>query len=104
MGCIHLSYDDFCRLTPVEVEHIYKEYREEQDSDYKDQWGRIRMLATIMIQPHLKKKITPQKLLPFPWESDTNGLQKKEATITPAQSMKRFEELAKRVEVKFTRC
>lgn len=28
----------------------------------------MRLLATISIQPHVKGKITPQKLLPLPWD------------------------------------
>lgn len=28
----------------------------------------MRLLATITIQPHVKGKLTPQKLLPLPWD------------------------------------
>lgn len=28
----------------------------------------MRMLATITVQPHVKGKLTPEKLLPLPWE------------------------------------
>lgn len=28
----------------------------------------MRMLATIVVQPHVKKKLAPKDLLPFPWE------------------------------------
>ena len=28
----------------------------------------MRMLATIVVQPHIKKKLAPKDLLPFPWE------------------------------------
>ncbi|RRC99048.1 hypothetical protein EII32_08425 [Prevotella sp. OH937_COT-195] len=98
LGCIHLSYDDFCRLTPIEFEHIYKEFRNRQDAAYKDEWERMRMLAAIVIQPHLKKKVTPQKLLPLPWESTTKKQRGKAQQLTAAESLKRFEELAKRTE------
>lgn len=97
LGCIHLSYDDFCRLTPIEFEHIYKEFKDRQDADYKDEWERMRMLAAIVIQPHLKKKVTPQKLLPFPWESATKKQLGKTRQLTAAESLKRFEELAKKI-------
>lgn len=100
MGCIHLSYDDFCRLTPIEFEHIYKEYKDKQDADYKNEWERMRMFAAIVIQPHLKQKVTPKKLLPFPWESATKKRQGKAQQLTAAESLKRFEEIAKRIEVK----
>ena len=28
----------------------------------------MRLLATIVIQPHVKNKITPDKLIPLPWD------------------------------------
>lgn len=70
---MRLSYDDFCRLTPEEFGHACKEYRRMQDAAHRDRWSRMRMLAAITIQPHLKKKITPQGLLPFPWEGRGRG-------------------------------
>lgn len=94
---IHLSFDDFCRLTPVEFEHVYKEFQDKCEVDYKDGWARMRMLATIVIQPHLKKKITPQQLLPFPWENATTKQEESTRQLTAAESLKRFEELAKKV-------
>lgn len=54
----------------------------------------MRLLATIVIQPHLAKgrKITPEKLLPFPWDHE-----KKQKEDTPqmsaADQRKRMEEL-----------
>ena len=56
------------------------------------------MLAAIVIQPHLKKKVTPQKLLPLPWESATKKQRGKTQQLTAAESLKRFEELAKKIE------
>ena len=55
------------------------------------------MLAAIVIQPHVKQRVTPGKLLPFPWESPA-GQHKKAPELTAAESLKRFEELAKKVE------
>lgn len=96
LGCIHLSYDDFCRLTPVEFEHVYKEYRDKLEIDRKDDWARMRMLAAIVVQPHLKKKITPQQLLPFPWEGADRKPKAGVRQPTAAESLERFEELARK--------
>lgn len=43
---------------------------DQRETDFKDRWNRMRLLATITIQPHLAKgkKITAEKLLPFPWD------------------------------------
>ena len=69
LGCIHLSYDDFCRLAPDEFNSVCKVYLDQEQSQYKDSWERMRMLACITIQPHVKNKLTPQKLLPLSWDN-----------------------------------
>lgn len=68
LGCIGLSYDDFCRLTPEEFGAVSKAYQEYREAEYRGEWERMRLLATITIQPHVKKKMTPQALLPFEWD------------------------------------
>lgn len=68
LGCIRLSYDDFCRLTPDEFNSVCKAYLDQEQSQYKDNWERMRMLACITIQPHVKNKLMPQKLLPLSWD------------------------------------
>ena len=49
LGCVRLSYDDFCRCTPSEFNCICKAYNEQREADYKDGWERMRLLATIVI-------------------------------------------------------
>ena len=75
---------------------VYNAYAEQRDADYKDNWVRMRLLATITIQPHLDKrhKITPEKLLPLPWDHEQKKHNK--PTMTPAQQRKRMEELVNR--------
>nr|DAQ03552.1 MAG TPA: hypothetical protein [Caudoviricetes sp.] len=98
LGCVHLSFDDFCGCTPEEFESICEAYHDQREADYKDEWERMRMLAAIVIQPHVKQRVTPGKLLPFPWENPA-GQHKKAPELTAAESLKRFEELAKKVEI-----
>lgn len=88
-----LSYDDFCRLDFNEFAAIWKAYAEQRDTDYKNEWQRMRLLATIVIQPHLAKgrKITPEKLLPFPWD---HKAQKNDAPkLSATEQRKRMEDL-----------
>ena len=89
-----MASDDFCRCTPVEFEHIYKAYSEKAEAEFRDAWERMRLLATIVIQPHTKKKLTAKKLMRLPWddikkESDKPQVSKEEAKA-------RFEELIKK--------
>lgn len=95
LGCIRLSFDDFCGCTPEEFESICKAYHDQREADYKDEWERMRLLATYAIQPHVKNKITAQKLLPFPW--DKQSRHKENAHVLSAEESKaRFEKLLKR--------
>lgn len=63
-----MSFDDFCGMTPPQFDAVARSWREGQDANFRAQWERTRMLAAIMVQPYVKGKITPEKLLPFPWE------------------------------------
>lgn len=68
LGAVGLRLDDFCRLTPGEFGSVIRAWREERESEMHGEWERTRMLATIAIQPHVKGTVTPERLLPFPWE------------------------------------
>ena len=85
----------------AEFAAVYKAYAEQRDTDFKDRWVRMRLLATIVIQPHLAKgkKITPEKLLPFPWEKTQKCSAKKGKgqELTPEQQRKRMAELVKKL-------
>ncbi len=63
-----MSLDDFCALTPDEFTAVCTAYGDKAEADMHGDWERMRMLATITIQPHIKGKMTPDRLLPFPWE------------------------------------
>lgn len=92
IGCIGMGYDDFCRLTVAEFESIANTYNERQEALQRAEWERMRMLATISIQPHTRQKITPEKLLPFSWEK--RKAQTK--TVSREESLRRFEALVKK--------
>jgi len=79
---------------------VYTAYSEQRDTDFKDEWQRMRLLATITIQPHLSKnkKITPEKLLPFPWDKPQKRSAKgKGPQLTPEQQRERMAELVKKL-------
>ena len=52
------------------------------------------MLATIVVQPHVKGKLTPQKLLPFEWEKTTKK-KTSQKPVSREESKARFEALIK---------
>jgi hypothetical protein len=97
VGCIGLSHDDFCRLYPEEFESIYNAWKERTDADTRSNWEQMRMLATIVIQPHVRKRITPKQLLPLPWDDEDRRTKttSEDDQLTSEQKKQRFEALAK---------
>ena len=62
----------------------------------RDAWERARTVAAIIIQPHVKKKITPKQLMPLPWDKKPNH--RSEAShLTAEEKRKRFEKVAHRL-------
>ncbi len=94
LGCIGLRYDDFCRLSAEEFRAVCKSYSEKEESHLHGEWERMRLLATITIQPHVKGKVTAHRLLPLPW--DKNPFSEVSA-VSKEESKARFESLVCRL-------
>ena len=93
LGQIGLSLSDFDALTPEEFDAVCHNYRQGQENRLHDAWERMRILATIVVQPFSKKKITAKTLLPFHWD-------RKDPTPEPTErsTRERFEKLVKELE------
>lgn len=87
LGCIGISYDDFCKCTYEEFESICKAWHEMTEGQNRDAWERARIIATISIQPHIKKKLTPGQLMPLPWDK-----KRKSSEARPKSSQRRINE------------
>ena len=87
------------RLLPSNADEfaaVCEAYHDHEETLLHDQWERMRLLATITIQPHVKGKVTPERLLPFPWEQP----EKKKTSPRPVskeEDRKRFEALMRRM-------
>ncbi|MDE6498189.1 MAG: hypothetical protein K2L21_05975 [Muribaculaceae bacterium] len=89
-----MSFGDFCACTIDELESIVKAWHDMDEARNRDAWERARLMAAIIIQPHLKKKITPRQLLPLPWDSKPSGKPCNDAApLSPEQRRERFERL-----------
>ena len=93
LGCIGLSFDDFCRLDYEEFENICGAWHEHAETACRGEWERVRTLAAIIIQPHVKKAVTPKKLLPFPWDETRKERKDSRPRPTAEEGRKRFEEM-----------
>lgn len=90
LGCMGLSLEGFCALTPAEFAAACKAYAEEQEQGERRSWERMRLLAAVCIQPHVRKRISPQQLIPLPWDKPA----RKEKTEIPSaeQALRRLKE------------
>lgn len=95
VGCVGMSLDDFCALDFDEFEAVTRAWTEMRESQERQEWERMRMLATIGIQPHAKKKLTPAQLLPFPWDREEK--EKRDRKAAPKSSPERFRRIAERM-------
>lgn len=98
VGCIGMSHDDFCKCTFGEFESICRAWREMNDSRTRDAWERARTIATICIQPHVKKRISPRQLIPLPWDSKKEILRSEAHELTAEEKRKRFEYVVRLIE------
>jgi len=92
-----MSYDDFCKCTYDEFESISKSWLEMYQGQNRDAWERARIVATIAIQPHVKKKITPHQLMPLPWDKKKEILRSEAQELTAEDKRKRFVEVVHRL-------
>ena len=68
LGVLGMSLEDFDRLTPAEFNAVYDKWSKGEESRRKEEWERARLVATILVSPHVKNKVTPQRLMPLPWD------------------------------------
>jgi len=83
-------------MSADEFENVYHQWYEMREIDYQGSWERMRMLATITIQPHIKNKLTPERLLPLPWEKKRHH-NPNVRILTQDERRKRMEELERRL-------
>lgn len=96
MGCIGMTRDDFCKCTYEEFDSICEAWQRMRREDSRDAWERARIMATIAIQPHVKKRMTPRQLLPLPWDSHKEAVTASlsSGNQSPEERLKRFERMA----------
>ncbi len=76
----------------LEFETTAKTFEQRREDANHTAWEQMRLQSLITIQPHIKDKISPTQLLPFPWD--------KETSIEPEMSMaERRERARKRLEM-----
>lgn len=91
-----MSRADFCACHIDEFEAIAKAWMEREENHERQEWERLRTLAAITIQPHIRKKLTARQLMPLPWDRP----ERKEEKLTMAERKKRAAEAARKLGAK----
>jgi len=76
-------------MTPEEFTAVEKEWSREKEDEMRGEWERMRMLAVVSIQPHTKRKITADRLIPLPWDKKKRN--DDAPKLTPEQRRARME-------------
>lgn len=94
LGCIGLSYEDFCGLDYDELAAVMGAWRDMKEQESRSEWERMRVLAAITVQPHCGKRVTPSELVPLPW--DENARKHPSSGHGEGSTVERFKELSRR--------
>jgi hypothetical protein len=68
LGELGLTEDEFWQMAPRVFHNMQEGYWRKYEMQQRAEWERARWMATVIINPHLKHSIQPQKLMRFPWE------------------------------------
>ena len=96
VGCIGISMAEFMAMEPDEFGHVCRAWQRMHDDRERAEWERMRLSATIGIQPHVRKKLTPRQLVPLPWDSEGKKNRLKQPEPSAEEKKRRFEELTHR--------
>ena len=67
-GQCGLTPGQFYDMTPREFANLSKGFSDTIDRQYRAEWERARWIASVVIAPHIKKRMKPGDLISFPWE------------------------------------
>ncbi|MBR5924903.1 MAG: hypothetical protein IKZ60_05515 [Bacteroidales bacterium] len=92
-----MRLDDWCRLDVDDFNSAAKAWSEMRDGGERGQWERMRVLASIVILPHVKGRMKPERLLPLPWDKNKARTSKSQGEPVSAEAQKaRLLEVMKR--------
>ena len=93
-----MRLDDWCRLDVDDFNSTVKAWREMREGEDRVAWELMRTHASIVIQPHVKGKLPPNRLRPLPWDNvrERKADKLKSEILSKEAHQERLEELLKR--------
>ena len=94
-----MPFEQFCLLTPAELQGVFDAYARDARRREQAEWERLRIHAYLCVLPQVSgsKKLTPEQLLPLPWDREQQA-PTPAPKITTEQSRQRADELLRRFE------
>ncbi len=82
LGVIHISFEDFCKLTIGEFYETTKAFHTFQEAQSRVSWEQSRLMAYYSatgpnLDPKKLKGKTAQKLIPLPWDNQQSARRRK---------------------------
>lgn len=97
MGVIRLSVEEFRQMTPDEFDAVSSAYNKYHEDKLHDGWERMRMLASICIQPHVRKRVSAKDLIKFPWDEKPH---EKQPIASKEEAQRQLDDLLRRLKEK----
>lgn len=73
VGAAGVSPRDFEIMYIDEIRVSLTAAAERYETQMRDAWERMRMLASMTVAPHVSKPIEPRRLIPLPWDTETRA-------------------------------
>ena len=85
-------------MTVDEFDAVCSAFNKAKEEEIHDGWERMRMHASICIQPHVRKRVSAKDLIKFPWENKQHI--DKKPIPSKEEAMKAYNELMERLKAK----
>lgn len=86
---------DFEGMDKDEFEAACASFADHEEQAERSRWERARTLGLMSLQPWSRTRLTPEKVLPFPW--DMKAPEPERVTMTKAERRKRMEAMKKKL-------
>lgn len=94
-----MSVDDFLGMDTDEFDAVAKGFSSHEEQIEREKWERMRLLGLMAVQPWSKKKLTPEKLLPLPWDKPSTLADGGEAQNKQAKRLSKEEHKKRAMEM-----
>ena len=68
LGSVGMGLADFLALSPEEWREVCRCWHDSRDALLRSDWERTRWHAAATVQPHVRGRVSPRRLLPLPWD------------------------------------